>query len=205
MGEDEGGGDLGDYFTASAGEGRVREMEMQAILSLEKWLRKIERGFCFTAAGLVFVMIFPTTLDVILRYIFNAPLPEMFQLTEFMMVAVVYLAIAYVQQLKDHIKIEIVTQWLPQKVQEGLDLFGYLVGLVIFAIITWQSGRLAWEAWETQDYTMGIVQFPLWPAKTILPIGVGLFCLRLLVDIVIGLLKLGHSQAEQKEQVKGEM
>ncbi|MCJ7495187.1 MAG: TRAP transporter small permease, partial [Deltaproteobacteria bacterium] len=71
-------------------------------------------------------------------------LPEMFQLTEFMMVALVYLAIAYVQQLKDHIKIEIATQWLPPKVQEALDLFGYLVGLVIFTIITWQTGRLAW-------------------------------------------------------------
>jgi TRAP-type C4-dicarboxylate transport system permease small subunit len=171
---------------------------MQALLSLEKWLRKIERVFCYTAAGLVLVMIFPTTLDVVLRYIFNAPLPEMFQLTEFMMVAVVYLAIAYVQQLKDHIKIEIVTQWLPQKAQDALDLFGSLVGLVIFTIITWQSGRLAWEAWETQDYTMGIVQFPLWPAKTILPIGVGLFCLRLLLDILIGLLKSGHSHADNK-------
>jgi TRAP-type C4-dicarboxylate transport system permease small subunit len=178
---------------------------MQAFLSLEKWLKKIERGFCYTAAGLVFVMIFPTTLDVILRYIFNAPLPEMFQLTEFMMVAVVYLAIAYVQQLKDHIKIDIVTQWLPQKVQVALDLFGYLVGLVIFTIITWQTGRLAWEAWDTQDYTMGIVQFPLWPAKSILPIGVGLFCLRLLLDFLTGLFKFGHSFGDNKGQVKGEV
>jgi len=178
---------------------------MPALLSLEKWLKKIERGFSYTAAGLVFVMIFPTTVDVILRYIFNAPLPEMFQLTEFMMVAVVYLAIAYVQQLKDHIKIEIVTQWLPQKGQETLDLFGHLVGLVISTVITWQSGRLAWEAWDTQDYTMGIVQFPLWPAKTILPIGMGLLCLRLLSDILIGLFRLWHSFADNKGQVKGEI
>jgi TRAP-type C4-dicarboxylate transport system permease small subunit len=179
-------------------------MQMQALFSLEKSLRKIERGFCYAAAGLVFVMIFPTTLDVILRYIFNAPLPEMFQLTEFMMVAVVYLGIAYVQQLKDHIKIEIVTQWLPRKIQDALDLFGCLVGLVIFAVITWQSGRLAWEAWDTQDYTMGLVHFPLWPAKTILPVGVGLFCLRLLLDILIGLIQLVHSQVNQTGQAKGE-
>jgi TRAP-type mannitol/chloroaromatic compound transport system permease small subunit len=79
------------------------------------------------------------------------------------------------------------------------------VGLVIFSIVTWQSGRLAWEAWETQDYTMGIVQFPLWPAKTILPIGVGLFCLRLFLDIIIGLYNLGRSPAANKDQVKGEM
>ncbi len=165
---------------------------MHALLTLEKRLRGVERTFCHLAAGLVFIMIFPTTVDVFLRYIFNAPLPEMFQLTEFMMVGVVYLAVAYVQQLKDHIKIEICTQWLPSKVQGGLDLFGCGVGLVICGIITWQTARMAWEAWDTQDYTMGIVQFPLWPAKTILPIGVGLLCLRLFLDLVIGIYLLGH-------------
>jgi TRAP-type C4-dicarboxylate transport system permease small subunit len=177
---------------------------MQTILSIERWLKNIEQGFCYVAAGLVFVMIFPTTVDVFLRYVFNAPLPEMFQLTEFMMVGVVYLAIAYVQQLKDHIKIEIATQWMPQKGQNILDLFGYLVGLFIFGLITWQTGRQAWEAWDTQDYTMGIVQFPLWPAKSILPVGIGLFCLRLFVDLLIGIYKLRGLEASDEEQVKGE-
>ena len=155
------------------------------------------------AAGLVFVMIFPTTVDVVLRYVFNAPLPEMFQLTEFMMVGVVYLGIAYVQQLKDHIKIEIATEWMPQKGQDILDLLGHLVGLFIFGLITWQTGRQAWEAWDTQDYTMGIVQFPLWPAKSLLPIGIGLFCLRLFLDLLIGICKLRGSGASDKERVKG--
>jgi TRAP-type C4-dicarboxylate transport system permease small subunit len=116
---------------------------MQPLLSIERWLKNIERGFCYVAAGLVFVMIFPTTVDVILRYVFNAPLPEMFQLTEFMMVGVVYLGIAYVQQLKDHIKIEIATEWMPQKGQDILDLFGHLVGLFILALLPGKRGRQA--------------------------------------------------------------
>jgi len=157
---------------------------------IERTQRKVERTACYVAAGLVFIMIFPTTVDVILRYVFNAPLPEIFQLTEFMMVGLVYLAIAYVQSLKEHIKIEIVTSRLPLRIQEGLDLFGYAIGLLIFSIITWQSGRQAWEAWVTQDYTMGIVHFPLWPAKSILSLGTGLFCIRLILDIVHSLIKL---------------
>ncbi len=177
---------------------------MQSLLSMEAWLKHIERGFCYVAAGLVFVMIFPTTVDVVLRYIFNAPLPEMFQLTEFMMIGVVYLAIAFVQQLKDHIKIEIATQWMPQKGQDILDIFGNLVGLFIFGLITWQTGRQAWEAWDTQDYTMGIVQFPLWPAKSILPVGIGLFCLRLILDILIAVFRLRSPEMNPKEHLKGE-
>ncbi len=178
---------------------------MRTLLSIEKWLKNIERVFCYVAAGLVFVMIFPTTVDVVLRYVFNAPLPEMFQLTEFMMIGVVYLAIAYVQQLNDHIKIEIATQWMARKGQDILDLFGNVVGLFIFGLITWQTGRQAWEAWDTQDYTMGIVQFPLWPAKSILPIGIGLFCLRLTLDILIGIFKLNHPEMAAKEHLKREM
>lgn len=177
---------------------------MQALLSFEKWMREIERAFCHAAAGLVFIMIFPTTVDVLLRYVFNAPLPEMFQLTEFMMVGVVYLSVAYVQQSKGHIKIELCTEWLPTKVQQALDLFGWGVGLFICGIITWQTGRMAWEAWDTQDYTMGIVQFPLWPAKTILPIGVGLFCLRLFLDLVIGIYRLGRRAGEASESMSAE-
>jgi len=184
-------------------EKRVRNM--QTLFSIERWLKTIERYFCYVAAGLVFVMIFPTTVDVVLRYVFNAPLPEMFQLTEFMMVGVVYLGIAYVQQLKDHIKIEIATEWMPQKGQDILDLFGYLVGLFIFGLITWQTGRQAWEAWDTQDYTMGIVQFPLWPAKSLLPLGIGLFCLRLFLDILIGVVGLIYPKMHDKERLKGEI
>lgn len=163
---------------------------MNRIISFEKKLKKVERICCYFAATLVFIMIFPTTADVILRYIFNSPLPEMIQLSEFMMVGVVYLAIAYVQQLKEHIKIEAVTQWLPQKIQECLDIFGFGIGLIICSIITWHSGRIAWEAWVTGDYTMGIVQFPLWPAKSILPFGMGLLSLRLTLDIILNIYNL---------------
>jgi TRAP-type C4-dicarboxylate transport system permease small subunit len=160
------------------------------LASCDKTLRRVERGACYVAASLVFIMIFPTTLDIFLRYIMEEPLPAIFQLTEFMMVGVVYLGISYVQSMKEHIKIEMATSWLPQWGQDLLDIFGYLVGLLLFAIMMWQSGRLAWEAWVTQDYTMGIIHFPLWPAKSIIPIGCGLLCIRLLLDIFLDIQKL---------------
>ena len=177
---------------------------MKILSAIDSSLRAVERSACYAAAGIVFIMIFPTTLDVILRYVFNAPLPDIFQLTEFMMVGLVFLGIAYVQSIKDHIKIEIVTAWLPKKIQVYLDIFGYIIGLIIFSVITWQSSRLAWEAWITQDYTMGIVHFPLWPAKSILPIGTFLFCLRLVMDILLGFNELLQPASSSFSGQKGE-
>jgi len=37
---------------------------------------------------------------------------------------------------------------------------------------------------------MGIVHFPLWPAKCIIPLGCALLCIRLLVDMVMDIQKL---------------
>ena len=160
------------------------------LIDFDRSLRKVEKRACQIAAGLVLVMIFPTTFDIFMRYIMEEPLPAIFQLTEFMMVGVVYLGISYVQSIKEHIKIEMATSWLPQRGQDLLDMFGYLVGLFLSATITWQSGRLAWEAWVTQDYTMGIIHFPLWPAKSIIPIGCGLLFIRLLVDFLLDIPKV---------------
>lgn len=170
---------------------------MDILSRIERIQRKVEKTACYIAAGLVLVMIFPTTVDVVLRYIFHQPLPEIFQLTEFMMVGVVYLSIAYVQSIRDHIRIEMATSWLPKKYQEGLDIFGHIVGLIIFGFITWQSARLAWEAWVTQDYTMGIVHFPLWPAKSILPVGTGMLFARLLMDAIKDVLELQGREPEE--------
>jgi TRAP-type transport system small permease protein len=160
------------------------------LFAFDKALRNVERWSAYVAAGLVFIMIFPTTIDVFLRYIMDEPLPAMFQLTEFMMIGVVYLGISYVQSSKGHIIIEVMTQWLPQKGQDILDIVGYFLGFVIFMAIAWQTGKQGWDAWVTQDYTMGIVHFPLWPAKSIIPLGCALLCIRLLVDMAMDIQKL---------------
>ena len=134
------------------------------------------------AAIIVFVMMFLITADVILRYVFNRPLHGTYQLAEFMMVGAVYFGVAYVQSHREHINIDVATSWLPPKGQLTLDIFGQLIGIVIFAIITWQTGRVAWHTWRIADYTMGIVQWPLWPAKAVVALGAGLLCIQLIFD-----------------------
>ncbi|MFH2133172.1 MAG: TRAP transporter small permease [bacterium] len=137
-----------------------------------------------TSAVIVFVMMFPITLDVILRYVFNKPLHGTYQLAEFMMVGAVYLSIAYVQAHREHIKLEVATNRLSPRMQMLLDIIGHWVGIGIFAIITWQAGKAAWETWRIGDYTMGIVEWPLWPAKTAVAFGCGLLVLQLLADSI---------------------
>jgi len=156
----------------------------------------VETGCSRIAAGIIMVLMFLTTADVIGRYVFNSPIQGAYDASEVMMVGVVFLGIAYVQSMKGHVKVEVITSWLPQRAQLGLDAFGYLVGFCLMALITWYSAGYAWKAWVTQDHTLGIVEIPFWPGKSLIPFGSGLLCLRLLSDVVTNFARVFQSAAK---------
>lgn len=136
------------------------------------------------ASLIIFVMMLMVTADVVMRYVFNSPIQGTYELAQFCLVGVVFFSIAYVQSEKGHIKIDIATQWMSPKGQTALDIFSYILGIAFFAIVFWQGGKLAWNAWVIQDHTMGLVEFPLWPAKFLVPFGAGLICLQIFSNLV---------------------
>jgi TRAP-type C4-dicarboxylate transport system permease small subunit len=93
------------------------------------------------SAGVVILaaMMLLTASDVTLRYIFNRPIVGSFDLTEYMMVIVVSFGLAYCAFLKGHVKVDLVVSHLPQRVQAFIDSLTGLLGIALFALITWQS------------------------------------------------------------------
>jgi TRAP-type C4-dicarboxylate transport system permease small subunit len=135
-----------------------------------------------------------------MRYVFNSPIQGTFELSEFGLVGIVFFSIAYIQSEKGHIKIDIATTWMSRNGQMALDIFSYLLGIAFFAIVFWQSGKMAWKAWIIKDYTMGLVEFPLWPAKFLVPYGAGLICLQFLSNLVQDILKMFGSTIDGVEE-----
>ena len=68
---------------------------------------RIENIFAGILSGFIALMMIFTTTDVCLRYIFNRPLAGVYVLCEMMMAGTVYLAIAYVQQKKGHVRVDV--------------------------------------------------------------------------------------------------
>ncbi|MFC2001992.1 TRAP transporter small permease subunit [Chloroflexota bacterium] len=143
----------------------------------------VETGCSRVAAGIIMVLMFLTTANVFGRYLFKSPIEGAFEASEVLMVGIIFLGIAYVQRLKGHVNVEVFTSWLPQRAQLGLEIFGYLVGFFIMAVIAWHSGAMAWKAFVTHDHTHGLIRIPLWPGKSLIPIGASLLCLRLIANI----------------------
>jgi TRAP-type C4-dicarboxylate transport system permease small subunit len=131
-----------------------------------------------------------------MRSFFNSPLEGAFEITEFMMAGVVFLGLAYMQREKGHLAIEIFTERMPPWARHGVRVFGYLVALLLFSAIAYETSQLAYRAWEIDDYTMGATRLPLWPVKSAIAFGSILFCIRLVVDMVCDLAALAKRREE---------
>ncbi len=147
------------------------------MLFLEKLLSQIIGG------TILIVMMVLVSADVLGRYIFNAPLQGTNELVEFLMVGLFYFTVSHAQALRTHIRVEFLLVYLSPRLRTKLDIFCHSLGLLVFALIAWQSWRAALQAWKLGETTFGLILFPLFPSKILVPIGSFLFCLRLAKDI----------------------
>jgi len=152
-------------------------------VKLEKIQLLVENFFNGVAASIVVFMMGLTTVDVVMRYLFNSPIAGVYTLCEMLMVGIVYLAIAYVQQQKSHVRVDVIIDRLQGPPRFAFELGTLILALVGFSIMTWQAALSAWDAWVTGDYAMGLIEYPFWPTKTAMTLGIGLLCLRFVTDI----------------------
>lgn len=151
--------------------------------SLRSVFNRLVNLLTVIAAGLLVPMMFLVSADVVGRYIFNRPLPAVFEInSDFLMVLVVFFPMAYVHQRKEHVFITLFTDPMPAKVRAVLETVSVLIGFVSYALIGIYSMQRAIIATRVLEYTSGVIDVPIWLAKWIVPIGSFAFCIELFLD-----------------------
>ena len=78
------------------------------------------------------------TINVVLRFFFNAPYRGAYEIVGFLGAIVIAFALGYTQKRKDHIVVDILTEKFPKRVNRILDGINYFVTTIFFAIVSWQ-------------------------------------------------------------------
>jgi len=144
----------------------------------------VERWLSYGSAIILGVLFLLTATDVILRYLFNCPMSGVYELTGYLLLAIICLSIAYLQGKRGHIALEFLVSRLPPKPRLALDIFALHIGLMLFAALAYRSWLAAWTSWMMKEFSPGIAAFPMYPFRFLVPLGAGLMCLRLVMDIV---------------------
>jgi TRAP-type C4-dicarboxylate transport system permease small subunit len=102
-------------------------------------------------SGVLAVLMVFTFVDVALRYFFNSPIKGDYELSSYMMVLVIPSGLALTALKQKHIRVDVLTQLLPQRVQSGLSTFAYLIALGFVGFMVWQTAKYASLLIESRD------------------------------------------------------
>lgn len=124
------------------------------------------------------------TIEVVGTQILHTPVPGALELTESTMVLIVFGALAYAQIRRTHIRVELLYTNMGPRVQAVMDVFADICALVFFSLLLWQAYHEAAYSLQIGEATVGLIRFPLFPARIILAFGTFLLILQLLLDLI---------------------
>jgi len=127
------------------------------------------RGAIFDAllgvigAAVLFAMMILTTTDVVLRYVFNAPLRGAFELTELMLVVLIFSGLPLVSHNDKHVTMDVIDRFLTERLRKGLAAVIHLIfsaALIAIGWLVWgKAGRLAQTGDTTADLHIMLAPF----------------------------------------------
>jgi TRAP-type mannitol/chloroaromatic compound transport system permease small subunit len=164
---------------------------MRLLLAIQESLRK---AGLWLACGLLFVIMLLGSADALTSSLFNAPIPSMLELSETMLSASVFLALASVSS--QHVRVDILVERFSPNGQALCTALALAVGLLVFAGMAWRFWGLAIDSIEVGETAAALLPFPIWPAKTLAAIGVTMAATQCLLDLVTLPSRGIHAQRE---------
>lgn len=138
------------------------------------------------AGALIMGLIALTVADVAWRNLGGHSIPGVYEYSEVILVAIVFLSLAWTQKADAHVSIDLVTRALPVRLDRIVRGLGVAVALVVLAWMTVASIEAAGESWTTGEYRIGLSEVPVWPARFAVALGL---C-ALVLQLAIGLLDI---------------
>ncbi len=139
-------------------------------------------------AFVIAIAMFLTVADVFGRRFLNHPVSGSYEISEMLLVIVIFSTIAYCQLLRGHVTIDLLVARLNQKAQDIINSIVYIVFLATFGILSWQLYVYAVEVFK-QNWVTGTILLPVYPFAFIASIGCALLCLVVFMHLTMFLAK----------------
>lgn len=145
-----------------------------------KIIRIVNRVLGYVASGFLIILMMLTVVDVFLRFFFNSPLTGTTEMSQLMMVIIVFPALGWAAIDRAHIKVDLLVRLIPDEPKAVLNTVTFVIALGIYAIITWQSFK---EAAVVNRQT-SLIHLPFAPFYWLMSVSLAVFCLAILALII---------------------
>ena len=147
-------------------------------------LDHVSGGLAVIAGAILVALIGLTFADVVLRYVFAAPVLGAKDLLEMGMVTVVALAFPYTWRIGGHIVVDLLPQYRIGALNRGRDAAVRAIGFLIFALLAWRAWLRADDAMLFNEAT-NMIGLPFRPFFLVLAGAAGFQALVLAAEIAL--------------------
>ena len=136
--------------------------------------------------------------EVVVRYVFDSPTLHSVELSEYLLVFVVFMSIGWVLKENRHVAVTFAVNLLPEKVRLVLNTLTSLLTLAFLGILVWKGGKTAMTAYTGNYHSSSLLNFPMWVPYALIPLGALVLSLQYLVKIgeLIRTLMVGRSGSQ---------
>lgn len=158
---------------------------------MQRWLDGCEWGLTVVAALATFGMMLLMTVDAAGRYLFNRPILAAYELTtNYLMVAVIFLALPYAYRQGANIRVTFLVDRLGPTPRLVIDHLVQVISILYCAALVFATAQQARHVLSTGT-TFATLDLPLWPAHVVVSAGLFLTTLMMLIDL--GRVRKGRS------------
>jgi TRAP-type mannitol/chloroaromatic compound transport system permease small subunit len=151
---------------------------IRTIDGVNRWVGEILSYFLFLMFGLLM-------LEVLLRYIFNAPTVWANELSQFVFGSYAVLSGGYILLGGGHVNVDIVYSHLSVKRKAALDISTSILFFLFCGLLLYFGSAMAFESLITLEHSQSAWDPPIYPVKLMIPLGALLVILQGLSKLIL--------------------
>jgi TRAP-type C4-dicarboxylate transport system permease small subunit len=139
---------------------------------------KVVSWGAIVAASAAMVLVLAVSVDVFNRRLFGGSVPGLLELNQTILVVIVFLAIPYGEKTGAHVRMTLLTSRLPERFARICRTLSYTLAVGLSGWMAYASLTRATDSFERDEAHLGLVMWPLWPARWVLAIGLCLLAIQ---------------------------
>jgi C4-dicarboxylate transporter, DctQ subunit len=144
---------------------------------MNRALDRVEDALAFVASCmLVFTVVF-VPIDVGSRYFLGKPITWVYEVTEYILLMVPCLGMAWLARHDGHVVIDVLTSRLSPATQRRLAAGVFALVALVCAFVAWWGGAVTLQSYRASATIENVLQTPQWLIYVCIPVGFALTAL----------------------------
>jgi len=137
-------------------------------------LDRLEDALAAVAAALIVFTVVFVPMDVASRYFFGAPITWVYEVTEYILLMIPCLGMAWCTRNNGHVVIDVVTVHLGSRTRARLGAAVHLLVAATCAFVAWWGAQVTWTSFRAHAVIENVLQTPQWMIYIAIPLGFAL-------------------------------